>query len=97
MRRHQLMLVAGLLFGRAFLAFSAETPEDTVLKAIDDELARSMTLRLEGLDPPYFIQYEVADSTTHRVSASYGALLRSDQTRSRTLLSQLRVGSDHCH
>jgi TldD protein len=94
MRRHQLILVAGLLFGRAFLAFSAETPENTVLKAIDDELARSMTLRLEGLDPPYFIQYEVADSTTHRVSASYGALLRSDQTRSRTLLSQLRVGSD---
>jgi hypothetical protein len=80
--------------GRAFSTLGADAPADTILKALNDELARSMTLRLEGLDTPYFIQYAVADSTSYHISAAYGALVRSDQNRSRALVGQLRVGSD---
>ena len=57
-----------------------------------DELTRSMSLHLEDLDSPYFIQYEVSDGVTHRISASYGALVDSDESRSRVLQSQIRVG-----
>ena len=95
MKRYLIILTASFILGGTFLASSATEPaEDNVLKAMGDELTRSMTLRLEGLEAPYFIQYEVADSTTDRISAAYGALLQSDQTHSRTLVSQLRVGSD---
>jgi TldD protein len=94
MKLLHIWLAIGLLCGRIVLATAAEAANDPVFKALNDELARSMTLRLEGLDAPYFIQYGVGDSTTYRVSAAYGALLRSDQNRSRMLVSQLRVGSD---
>jgi hypothetical protein len=81
-----------LAFGAGPVA--AQPPgEDVVMKALADELQRSMTLRLEDLDPPYFIQYTVDDSTTYRLSASYGALVSSTHGRSRVLYAQVRVGS----
>ena len=52
-----------------------------------------MTLRLEDLDTPYFVQYAVDDTVSHRVSATYGAIVSSTRSRSRILHSQLRVGS----
>src|SRR5579862_5198306 len=94
MKRLPLFLAAGLILSHAWLILAADAPEDPVLKALNDELARSMTLHLEGLDAPYFIQYDVADSTSYHLSAAYGALVRSDQSHSRILVSQLRVGSD---
>jgi hypothetical protein len=93
MMRHKTALLAALFLGRALLTYAGETPQDVVFKALGDELKRSMTLRLEDLDAPYFVQYEISDSTTYRVTSAYGALLSSDQSRSRVLVSQVRVGS----
>jgi predicted Zn-dependent protease len=90
----RILAIAGFLLAQLISALAAEGLDDTIFKAMSDELARSMSLRLEGLDAPYFLQYEVVDGTTYRVSAAYGALLRSHQSRSRTLFSQLRVGSE---
>jgi len=76
------------------LALPDQVPDnDVVFKALGDELKRSMSLRLEGLDQPYFIQYAVDDSTSYHISATQGGLLSSDQSRSRVLHSQVRVGS----
>jgi predicted Zn-dependent protease len=87
------LLLASLL-GVPSAQLAAQVPgDDVVLKALDDELQRSMSLRLEDLESPYFIQYSVDDVTSHRLSAKYGALLSSAQSRSRILNSQLRVGS----
>jgi hypothetical protein len=87
-------LLAALLSTAAIPVSAAPATDDVVLKALTDELGRSMTLRLEGLDAPYFIQYEVSDTTSYQVSAAYGALLSSDHNHSRTLASQVRVGSE---
>ncbi len=75
-----------------FAATAAPAP-DTLFKALNDELQRSMTLRLEDLDSPYFIQYAVDDTVIERVAASYGALVRTEPSRSRTLQTLVRVGS----
>jgi len=83
------MLAAGLSSAWA----EPSKQNDVVLRALEDELKRSMALRLEDLDQPYFIQYAVDDTTFNRISAAYGALLSSDQTRSRDLQSHVRVGS----
>ncbi|MBI2926173.1 MAG: hypothetical protein HYY24_10770 [Verrucomicrobia bacterium] len=73
---------------------AADPPaEDIVLKALGDELKRSLTLHLEDLDTPYFIQYAVDDTVTYRIEATHGALVSSDQDRFRMLYSQVRVGS----
>jgi hypothetical protein len=76
------------------LALPDQVPDnDVVFKGLGDELKRSMSLRLEDLDQPYFIQYAVDDSVTYRITATQGGLLSSDQSRSRVLHSQVRVGS----
>jgi hypothetical protein len=90
---------ARFLFVSAFLGVSlavasaAQLPDDDVVfKALGDELKRSMSLHLEDLDRPYFIQYAVDDTFTHRLAATYGALVRSAHDHSRVLHSQIRVG-----
>lgn len=83
-----------MLFGGLAMGFAAEpSDKDVVLKALGDEMSRSMSLRLEDLEQPYFVQYSVDDATSYHVSARYGALVSSDQSRSRILHSQVRVGT----
>ena len=89
-----LLFLPTLLAGGLAFAFADQVSDNDVLfKALGDELKRSMSLRLEDLDQPYFIQYAVDDSVTYRIAAGQGGLLSSDQSRSRVLHSQVRVGS----
>jgi predicted Zn-dependent protease len=76
-------------------AVSAAEPEgsDVLLKALGDEIQRSMSLRLGEFPSPYFVQYAVDDTSMHRMHATYGALVSSTFSRTRELFSQLRVGS----
>jgi predicted Zn-dependent protease len=67
--------------------------DDIVVKAMHDELDRSMTqLQLENLEKPYFISFRVIDSDSTNVSASFGALNNSSRGRSRTFTVEVRVG-----
>ena len=68
--------------------------ENTVLqRALRDELARSMKeLQLEDLERPYFISYHVHELNSRSSSATFGSLLRSQRSRSRTLTVEVRVG-----
>ncbi len=93
MKRIREFLQAALLIGFGCAALAAQPGDDVIFRALNDEMQRSMALQLEGLDKPYFIQYDVADTTTHHVSASYGALSSSGRSRGRVLHSMLRVGS----
>jgi len=70
-----------------------QTADDPVLKALGDEIARSMTLQLEDFEKPYFVQYAVDDTAAHRISATCGAIVSSNRSRSRLLYTQVRVGS----
>jgi predicted Zn-dependent protease len=91
-------LGTSLLFGSASRAMaqvpgSDATGGDLLFSALGDELQRSMSLKLADLAPPYFVQYSVDDSMTHRLSAAYGALVSSTFSRGRVLYGQVRVGS----
>jgi hypothetical protein len=67
--------------------------EDLVMKAMRDEMARSMKeLTIENLEKPYFISYRVVDSETAGVGASFGALNRSNSSHSRILSVEVRTG-----
>lgn len=68
--------------------------EDVVMKAMRDELARSMAnLQMENLEKPYFISYSVQETEAAVVSASLGSLLRSNENRLRILHVEVRVGN----
>lgn len=67
--------------------------EDVVMKAMRDELARSMDkLQLEQLERPYFIAYRVEEGWGASASASFGSLLGSNESRWRSLSVEVRVG-----
>ena len=66
---------------------------DVIMRALNDELVRSMTLQMEDLEKPYFIQFTVEDTVAYRIAANYGDLTSSDRDRSRDFYSRVRVGS----
>src|SRR5688572_30776689 len=67
--------------------------EDRVMHALRDELARSVgSLKMEGLDRPYFIAYTVSEEAVSWANASFGAILNSNDTLGRSLAVEVRVG-----
>jgi hypothetical protein len=96
MRKMLRRLGAGLLMAFA-LALPLHAADDVVMKAMRDELDRSMKqLQLEKLERPYFISYRVQDRTTVSASATFGALLSGATARARYLSVQVRVGDYQC-
>jgi PmbA/TldA metallopeptidase C-terminal domain len=73
---------------------NVEASDDVVLRAMRDELARSMQkLQLEKLEKPYFIAYRVNESSAVGASASFGSLFStSSPTHTRWLSVEVRVG-----
>jgi hypothetical protein len=77
----------------------ASAADDAMLRAMRDELARSMKkLQLEKLDKPYFIAYRMSETTMCSAAASFGALVNSScqppetTSRGRNLSVEVRVG-----
>jgi hypothetical protein len=69
-------------------------PEDTLIKAMRDELKRSLKkLQLENLEKPYFLSYRISETQTVSAAASFGALSASNEFRRRVLATECRVGS----
>jgi PmbA/TldA metallopeptidase C-terminal domain len=89
--RHNTCLVALFLLLAPGAALSQD---DIVMKAMRDELARSMKkLQLENLEKPYFISYSVYDTNMASASASFGSVNgRAEEQRSRLARIQVRVG-----
>jgi len=66
---------------------------DVTLRALRDELARSMAeLRLDTMPRPYFLAYRVDEIVHLDATATLGSLIASREGRSRRLSVELRVG-----
>ncbi len=73
---------------------NAQRQQDVLLKALKDEMNRSMEkLQLKDMEKPYYIEYAVDDAETFMIKAVFGAIVESDHDRSRLLRIGLRVGS----
>jgi TldD protein len=93
-----LIVLAGicsvLWAGPAVEAGEPAAEDDVLLRALRDELDRSMKeLVLEDLPRPYFIRYVVRDENALSITADYGGIVSSDQSRRRVLSTRVRVGS----
>jgi hypothetical protein len=83
-----------LLCGAGAPVASLFAQEDVVMRAMRDEMARSMQqLQLENLEKPYFISYRVVDAESASVAASFGALNHSNTGHNRMLMVEVRVGN----
>jgi len=81
------------LFPLALLASCAWAQDDTILKAMRDELSRSMTLKLTNLESPYYVEYEVDDLRQYSAVATLGGLVSSSDGRFRLPRVHVRVGN----
>ena len=73
----------------------AQSSDDVVMRAMRDELTRSMSqLRLQQMEKPYFIAYRVQDIAQQQISATLGSLTNTGGTpvRNRLIGVELRVG-----
>ena len=71
----------------------APAPPNTVMKAMTDELQRSVAeLQFKDLEKPYFIQYVILDREQYQAEATFGGLTASKKDRARLLQAQVRVG-----
>jgi TldD protein len=92
-------LVAGCLVPVPALAAQAspstraEAQRDPVLKAMLEEMDRSITgLQLKGFAKPFFIQYRIEDVDAFQTRAVFGASEGTQRTRQRVVRVTVRVG-----
>lgn len=85
----KLFLYAALLLTPSSLL----AQDDLILKAMRDELNRSMTLKLLNLEPPYYIEYQLDDAYQFSAAASLGGLLSANDGQFRIPRVRVRVGS----
>ena len=92
-------LVAGCLFSvpslaaQASQATRAEAQRDPVLKAMLEEMDRSITdLQLKGFARPFFIQYRIEDVDAFKTRAEFGASEGAQRTHQRVVRVTVRVG-----
>lgn len=63
-----------------------------MLQTMKAELTRSLAALKKEAEPPYFISYEVTDQRAVTVSGSFGNITGTNESRSRLLGVDLRVG-----
>ncbi len=89
MRAKAILLLAVFLVP----GWAARAQEDVVMKAMQDELARSAAqLRLPNMEKPYFIAYRLEDVRQTTVAATLGSVTQAQPAHRRTIAVELRVG-----
>ena len=85
------LLIAGICIFHIHILNAQET--DVILSSIQKEVNRSKSeLKIDKLQPPFFISYAVIETKSMNVSASLGSLLNSSQSSRRSGISFLLVG-----
>jgi hypothetical protein len=74
------------------LVWAAPAAEDPVLRAMEDELKRAVTLELETLPPPYYVEFAFDDGEGFTVNASLGGVVSTGGNRFRMPDVRIRVG-----
>ena len=83
-----LVLLSSIGFGQV-----ASNDPDVVLKAMQDELQRSISkLVIQGQEKPYFIEYETLDVKTFTATAAFGGLTYTQRNHGRAMMVDVRVG-----
>jgi len=87
------MILRTILAAAFLLPAFALAQDDADLRAMKDELARTMSqVQLQGMDKPYFAAYRMDDIRMSAISASFGSLTQDSPTRMRFVGVEMRVG-----
>lgn len=74
-------------------SFSFEEPNQDIIKAMKDEISRSLdSLRIDGLEKPYFIEYKFTEIDAQSIRGHLGSIEASNNNKSAFLSVNVRVG-----
>jgi len=87
MKKMMIILTAcGIIF--------AENLENVLMRALQDEMTRSMSnLRIPNQDRPFYLSYRVRDGWNCDIQAGFGGIIYSVQNHNRDIFVDLRVGA----
>lgn len=78
---------------KAAIKDASQHADDTMSKAMEDELLRSVNeLKIPGRQSPYFVAYYGSDMQAFTVYGSFGALDQVNDSRFRSVTSDVRIG-----
>jgi len=83
-------LILGLI-ALSFVSFAQV--DEQIFKAMQDELSRSMSsLKLDGLERPYYIEYRVEISNVRAIESTMGGVVDDTKSRRANLDVKVRIG-----
>jgi len=85
--------VFAILIMLMFTSVSIDAIEYPLLNAMKNEMKRTMDGLANQTTPPYFLSYAVTETKTIRMNAVFGNVKSSEQTLSRILDIDIRVGN----
>lgn len=75
------------------LGIAQNSTQEVFFKAMDDEIARSLSdLKIGKYNPPFFLAYRLSDGHSFYASATLGAITTTSQSPSRNYSSRLLLG-----
>ena len=86
-------IAAVVAVSTGLVLFGQAPPADPLIQAMHDELERSRKLTLNGIEPPYFVEYLVDSSELFAVTASLGGLVSRRHEIYREPDIEVRVGN----
>src|SRR5271165_2249477 len=93
MLSNQIRIPVQVLLVIALFAATAPAQDDIPMRAMKDELTRSLSqMQLQKMDKPYFIAYRMDDLNRTSVSATLGSITEEQPTRIRLVGVEVRVG-----
>ena len=94
---YQKFLLKKILLGAAlFLMFVPQViiAQEKLLDIMSSELERNMEVLKNQENPPYYINYRIDDISGFYIKASFGDLIKSNETKERLLTVMVRVGDN---
>jgi hypothetical protein len=91
---YKLIALTALLVGMVTNSFAQNLESKEILRAMNDELKRSMKeLKLDNLEKPYFIEYTIKSTKVYSQAATLGEILESKSDDVISLNVGVRVGN----
>lgn len=73
-------------------AFGQGQQDDQLMQLLKEELAYNMKELQKQDNPPYYMNFRLADEKTVNITSSFGALMNSVENHQRLLIPQIRLG-----
>ena len=89
------IITAAIIMALVFPAWADDTnhSREIIMSAMRDEMNRSLgRLEIKGMERPFFISYNIFDSSATEILATLGSVVRTSETRNRNHIVRVMVG-----